>query len=319
MAERFVSGWAEGTIGPHFADDPERGPAGAGRRRPGRHPDRHPAGPLPAGGSGMLSPYIVAAQATPILALAPLIALWFGTGLAEPAAHLRAHLLLPDRGRDHGRHPLGRPAARRAGPQPAGHALAAAAAASRCPRRCRRSWAACASASRSRSWAPSWPSGRAATSGLGVLINLARGSMFDIPLMFATLFTIAAARRGALPPRRLHRAPARAGARLRPAKGRRPCRHRTLDPAPGRPSGWRLAAPARARAAVLLLTGPPARLAQSRRPAPPRSLTTADRRPGLHPQRPVRPVLPGRRGGLLRATPAWTSRSRTRSTRSSSR
>ena len=28
-------------------------------------------------------------------------------------------------------------------------------------------------------------------SGLGVLINLARGSMFDIPLMFATLITIA--------------------------------------------------------------------------------------------------------------------------------
>ena len=28
-------------------------------------------------------------------------------------------------------------------------------------------------------------------SGLGVLINLARGSMFDVPLMFATLFTIA--------------------------------------------------------------------------------------------------------------------------------
>jgi NitT/TauT family transport system permease protein len=28
-------------------------------------------------------------------------------------------------------------------------------------------------------------------SGLGVLINLARGSLFDIPLMFATLVTIA--------------------------------------------------------------------------------------------------------------------------------
>ena len=27
--------------------------------------------------------------------------------------------------------------------------------------------------------------------GLGVLVNLARGSMFDIPLMFATLITIA--------------------------------------------------------------------------------------------------------------------------------
>jgi NitT/TauT family transport system permease protein len=31
----------------------------------------------------LLSPYIVAAQATPILALAPLIVLWFGTGLAS--------------------------------------------------------------------------------------------------------------------------------------------------------------------------------------------------------------------------------------------
>ena len=28
--------------------------------------------------------------------------------------------------------------------------------------------------------------------GLGVLVNLARGSLFDIPLMFATLVTIAA-------------------------------------------------------------------------------------------------------------------------------
>ena len=33
-----------------------------------------------------------------------------------------------------------------------------------------------------------WAGGEA---GLGVLINLARGSMFDIPLMFATLITIA--------------------------------------------------------------------------------------------------------------------------------
>jgi len=30
-----------------------------------------------------------------------------------------------------------------------------------------------------------------ADKGLGVLINLARGSLFDIPLLFATLFTIA--------------------------------------------------------------------------------------------------------------------------------
>jgi NitT/TauT family transport system permease protein len=31
-----------------------------------------------------------------------------------------------------------------------------------------------------------------ASQGLGVLVNLARGSLFDIPLMFATLVTIAA-------------------------------------------------------------------------------------------------------------------------------
>jgi NitT/TauT family transport system permease protein len=31
-----------------------------------------------------------------------------------------------------------------------------------------------------------------AAQGLGVLVNIARGSLFDIPLMFATLVTIAA-------------------------------------------------------------------------------------------------------------------------------
>ena len=35
--------------------------------------------------------------------------------------------------------------------------------------------------------------------GLGVLINLARGSLFDIPLMFATLLTIAAIGVAAVP------------------------------------------------------------------------------------------------------------------------
>ena len=33
--------------------------------------------------------------------------------------------------------------------------------------------------------------GAGADRGLGVLVNLARGSLFDIPLMFATLITIA--------------------------------------------------------------------------------------------------------------------------------
>ena len=37
----------------------------------------------------LLSPYLVAAQATPILALAPLIALWFGPGLAGKVVSAR--------------------------------------------------------------------------------------------------------------------------------------------------------------------------------------------------------------------------------------
>ena len=82
VAERFATGWAQGTIGPHFATTLIEVLLGL----------------LVGGLAGLLtgillarsrlaarllSPYIVAAQATPILALAPLIALWFGTGLAS--------------------------------------------------------------------------------------------------------------------------------------------------------------------------------------------------------------------------------------------
>jgi hypothetical protein len=84
VAERFVAGWAEGIIGPHFATTLSEvllglligGLAGIltgillARSRLAER---------------LLSPYIVAAQATPI-ALAPLIALWFGTGLLPPTA-----------------------------------------------------------------------------------------------------------------------------------------------------------------------------------------------------------------------------------------
>ncbi|MEA2026949.1 MAG: ABC transporter permease, partial [Chloroflexota bacterium] len=82
VSERFATGWLEGTIGPHFMTTLSEVLLG-----------------LAVGGSAgiltgillarsrlaarMLSPYIVAAQATPILALAPLIALWFGTGLGS--------------------------------------------------------------------------------------------------------------------------------------------------------------------------------------------------------------------------------------------
>lgn len=139
----------------------------------------------------LLSPYLVAAQATPILALAPLIALWFGTGLASKVIICSLIVFFPVavatmvgvRSVDRQLLELGR--ALRAsrlqvltrleipGALPSifggirvGATLAVIGAI-----------------------IGEWAGG---DSGLGVLINLARGSLFDIPLLFATLITIAA-------------------------------------------------------------------------------------------------------------------------------
>ena len=189
VADRFVSGWADGTIAPHFwttLGEVLLGLAVGGI-----------AGVLvgvllarsqPA--ARMLSPYIVAAQATPILALAPLIALWFGTGLASRVLICALICFFPIavgtmvgiRSVDPKLIELGRsfrasrwqrltrieiPSAlpQILGGFRIGVTLAVVGAI-----------------------VAEWAGG---DSGLGVLINLARGSMFDIPLMFATLLAIA--------------------------------------------------------------------------------------------------------------------------------
>jgi NitT/TauT family transport system permease protein len=189
VAERFASGWAQGTIGPHFATTLVEVLLGL----------------LVGGVAGLmtgillarsrlaarlLSPYIVAAQATPILALAPLIALWFGTGLASRLLICALICFFPIavgtmvgiRSVDPRLMELGRSlrASRRqllrhiempaALPQilgglRIGATLAVVGAI-----------------------VAEWAGG---DRGLGVLINLARGSLFDIPLLFATLVTIA--------------------------------------------------------------------------------------------------------------------------------
>ena len=138
----------------------------------------------------VLSPYLVAAQATPILALAPLIALWFGPGLLGKVLICALIVFFPVavatmvgiRSVDARLLELGRslratrrqvlttleiPAALPAilGGMRVGVTLAVVGAIVG-------EWAG-------------------AERGLGVLINLARGSLFDIPLMFATLLTIA--------------------------------------------------------------------------------------------------------------------------------
>jgi NitT/TauT family transport system permease protein len=189
VAERLVSGWLDGTIWPHFWTTLREVLLG-----------------LAVGGSTgmltgvllarsrvaarMLSPYIVAAQATPILALAPLIALWFGTGLESRVLICALICFFPIavgtmvgiRSVDLRLVELGRSfrATRQqlllrievpsALPQILGGfrigvTLAVVGAI-----------------------VAEWAGGE---TGLGVLINLARGSMFDIPLMFATLVTIA--------------------------------------------------------------------------------------------------------------------------------
>ena len=133
----------------------------------------------------------MAAQATPILALAPLIALWFGTGLASRLLICALICFFPIavgtmvgiRSVDPRLVELGR--------EPAGHPLAAPARTSRCLPPCRQILGGLrigATLAVVGAIVAEWAGG---DQGLGVLINLARGSMFDIPLMFATLFTIA--------------------------------------------------------------------------------------------------------------------------------
>ncbi|CAN5680288.1 ABC transporter permease [soil metagenome] len=189
VAERFVRAWTEGVMTPHAVTTLSEILLGFG------------AGAATALVIGyllarsrlaerLLSPYLVAAQATPILALAPLIALWFGSGLTGKVLICALIVFFPVavstmvgiRSVDRGLLELGRslratrwqvvtkleiPAAlpQILGGMRVGVTLAVVGAI-----------------------VGEWAGG---DQGLGVLINLARGSLFDIPLMFATLLTIA--------------------------------------------------------------------------------------------------------------------------------
>jgi putative riboflavin transport system permease protein len=189
VVARFVSAWTDGTIGRHagttlvevalgFAAGASTAiVVGYGLAR-SRFVER------------LVSPYIVAAQATPILALAPLLALWFGPGLTAKVVICALIVFFPVaistmvgiRAVDARLLELARslratrrqilvtleiPAAMPSifGGLRVGVTLAVVGAIVG-------------------EWAGS-------ERGLGVLVNLARGSLFDIPLLFATLLTIA--------------------------------------------------------------------------------------------------------------------------------
>jgi NitT/TauT family transport system permease protein len=138
----------------------------------------------------LLSPYLVAAQAMPILALAPLIAIWFGPGLAGKVLICALIVFFPVavatmvgiRSVDARLLELGR--SLRATRRQVLTKLEIPAALPSILGGMRVGVTLAVVGAIVGEWA-------GAERGLGVLINLARGSMFDIPLMFAALLTIA--------------------------------------------------------------------------------------------------------------------------------
>ena len=189
VVARFVSGWTEGTIGRHagttLAEVALGFTVGAssailvgyGLAR-SRLVER------------LVSPYIVAAQATPILALAPLLALWFGPGLTAKVVICALIVFFPVaistmvgiRAVDARLLELAR--SLRATRRQVLLTLEIPAAMPSIFGGLRVGVTLAVVGAIVGEWAGS-------ERGLGVLVNLARGSLFDIPLLFATLLTIA--------------------------------------------------------------------------------------------------------------------------------
>jgi NitT/TauT family transport system permease protein len=189
VAVRFVTAWADGTIAPHawttivevalgFAVGAGSGLVAGYALARSRLIER------------LVSPYLVAAQAVPILALAPLLALWFGPGLLAKVIICGLIVFFPVaiatmvgiRSVDRGLLELGR--SLRANRRQVLLTLEIPAALPSIFGGLRVGVTLAVVGAIVGEWA-------GADRGLGLLVNLARGSLFDIPLMFATLVTIA--------------------------------------------------------------------------------------------------------------------------------
>ena len=139
----------------------------------------------------LLSPYIVAAQAMPILALAPLLVIWLGPGIQAKVVICALIVFFPVavatmvgiRSVDSRLLELGR--SLRATRWQVFRHLELPAATPQILGGMRVGVTLAVIGAIVGEWA-------GADRGLGVLINLARGSLFDTPLLFATLLTIAA-------------------------------------------------------------------------------------------------------------------------------
>jgi len=189
VVARFVSGWSDGTIGRHAGTTLLEVALGFGAG----------ASTAIVVGYGLarsrlverlVSPYIVAAQATPILALAPLLALWFGPGLTAKVVICALIVFFPVaistmvgiRAVDARLLELAR--SLRATRRQVLVTLEIPAAMPSIFGGLRVGVTLAVVGAIVGEWAGS-------ERGLGVLVNLARGSLFDIPLLFATLLTIA--------------------------------------------------------------------------------------------------------------------------------
>jgi putative riboflavin transport system permease protein len=189
VAERFVSAWTSGIIEPHVVATLVEVLLG------------FTVGASLAVITGytlarsavverLLSPYLVALQATPILALAPVMALWFGPGLLGKVVICALIVFFPVavatmvgiRSVDERLLELGR--SLRASRRQVLTTLEIPAALPNILGGMRVGVTLAVVGAIVGEWA-------GADKGLGVLINLARGSLFDIPLLFATLLTIA--------------------------------------------------------------------------------------------------------------------------------
>jgi NitT/TauT family transport system permease protein len=189
VGDRFVRAWTDGTIEPHLAATLVEVAlgfvVGAGLALVVGY-----ALARSAIVERLLSPYLVAAQATPILALAPLLALWFGPGLLSKVVICALIVFFPVavatmvgiRSVDARLLELGR--SLRATRRQILTTLEVPAALPNILGGMRVGVTLAVVGAIVGEWA-------GAERGLGVLINLARGSLFDIPLMFATLLMIA--------------------------------------------------------------------------------------------------------------------------------
>lgn len=189
VAARFVSAWADGTVWPHFVTTMVEVAlgfmvgaslaliVGYGLARSALF-------------ERLASPYLVAAQAIPILVLAPLLVLWFGPGLVSKVVICALIVFFPVaiatmvgiRSVDRRLLELGR--SLRATNRQVLTTLEIPAALPNIFGGMRVGVTLAVVGAVVGEWA-------GASSGLAVLINLARGSLFDIPLMFAALVTIA--------------------------------------------------------------------------------------------------------------------------------